>query len=161
MDGPHRQRHSGWCSWLCTCLSISTWIWMHLCFCEDQLEGDRTVKWQMLTAKMRQVPNKSGGSDLPGKRVWRKLGSGEMAKRKCQIGASGEMSKQVGHRRERRLPLHEGSWQFETQREQVSLRPPTPPHPPPTLGILILQCCIFNVAFALPRSLALIALVIE
>lgn len=155
MHSPHKHRHPGWCAWLRTCLSISTWIRMRLWLCEDQSESDRTVKWQSLPAKMRQVPNKSEGSDLPGKRVWRKLGSGEMAKRKCQIGAEGENVKTRWPQKRGRLPSHEESWQFETEREQVALEPSSFSWHPN------LHCCIFNAAFPLPRPLALIAQVIE
>lgn len=81
-------------------------------------------KWQMLPTKMRQVPNKSEESDFSGKHVWRELSSREMAKSKFQIAAWG-MSKQIGHRTEG-LMLHEESWQFEREGEQVT--PRFPPH---------------------------------
>lgn len=149
MDGPPSTDVLGWCTWLCTCLLIRTWIWIRLCVCEDQLGTDKAVTWQTLPAKMtkRQVPNSREGIDLPGNRVWEKLG--EMAKRKCQIGASG------GNVKASRPEKREG-WQFETEREQVAVR-----HPPPFSWHPNLHRCIFNAAFPLLRPPALLAQVIQ
>lgn len=84
-----------------------------------------------------QKPTWGGGVELPGKVVWKTLGSGEMAKRKCQVGARKKNCQNKWASEEKGLPSH-GNWK----------RSVSPPHPCPSSLHPNLHCYIFNAALS-------------
>lgn len=90
-----------------------------------------------------------GGLKLPGKVAWKTLDSGEMAKRKCQVGARKENCQNKWASEEKGLPSH-GNW-----KRSVS-------HPNPVPPPCILICTVaYLMQLVLLYPLALTAQVIE
>lgn len=122
MDGLHKHRHSGWCAWLCTCLSISTCIWMRLCLCEDPVG-----EWQNGEMAVAASQNETGSQQERGEWLARKASVKEVRQQrngqekmsdwsrggKCQNKlATEEREAAIGTRRADSLKQRGSKWRW-------------------------------------------------
>lgn len=126
------------------CTPVRRLVHRFKCVCES--ESDTAVNWQTLAASVRQVSNKSERSDWPGEWVWKKLGGRKRAKRKCHIGAGGNVRTSWLLKREAATARREPAvWDREGARGSE----------PPPLPLLIYTAAYLMQLF--PRPLALSA----